>query len=255
LRSHLRLVLRIAQNELVARFAGSVFGAGWAILTPLVLLTIYAVVYLLIFKVRVPSLSGPEYVLLIFVGLVPFLMTSEALVGGVSSVISNKAFLSNTVFPIDLVPVKSVLLSQITMIVGMAVVIIMTLMLGRLSKAIVFMPIVWGLHILFLIGISWILSLINLVFRDLQNVIGLLITWLLIASPIAYTPEMVPPQLKLILLLNPLAYFIVAYQDTIVFGHIPDVGLWLALVGISITTFLIGGFFFAKAKATLIDHV
>ena len=51
----------------------------------------------------------------IFSGLVPYLMTAEALVAGVTSVIANKSVLSNTVFPIDLTPVKAVLTSQATM--------------------------------------------------------------------------------------------------------------------------------------------
>ena len=124
LRSHLGLLFRVTRSEIVARFAGSLLGFGWAVLGPLLLLVIYATVYLLILKVRAPSLSGAEYVVLIFTGLVPFLMSSEALLSGVPSVVSNKAVLSNTVFPIDLVPIKAVLISQVTMVTGMVIVLL-----------------------------------------------------------------------------------------------------------------------------------
>ena len=74
-----------------------------------------------------PGSSAWEYVIFIFSGLVPYLMTAEALVTGVTSVIANKSVLNNTVFPIDLAPVKAVLTSQATMLVGMTV----TLVGGR----------------------------------------------------------------------------------------------------------------------------
>jgi len=255
LRSHLGLLFRVTRGEIAARFAGSLLGIGWAVLGPLLLLVIYATVYLFILQVRAPSLSGSEYVVLIFSGLVPFLMSSEALMNGVPSVVSNKAVLSNTVFPVDLVPIKAVLTSQVTMVSGMIIVLIASVALRKFSSVILLFPLVWALHIMFLIGLLWILSLVNLVFRDLQNIIGVVIMYLMIASPIAYTPEMVPQGMKMLLTLNPLAHFIIAYQDLIVFGRLPRLSTMLVLTTMSVLTFVIGGLFFARAKRTLIDYV
>jgi len=150
--SRRRLLWRVARHELRARYAGSVLGVGWAVVIPLVLLGVYAAVYLVIFQVKVPGLSATEYVLLIFSGLVPFLATSEALVTGVGAVVANKSALSNTVFPIDLAPAKAVLLSQITMVVGFAVITMALAVTGRLSWTMLLVPIVWVLHVLALFG-------------------------------------------------------------------------------------------------------
>jgi lipopolysaccharide transport system permease protein len=253
--SHWRLLWQVSRNELKARYAGSIFGMGWAVLTPLLLLALYAVVYVLVLQVRVPGLSPVQYVLLIFSGLVPFLMTSEALMGGVSAVIANKSVLSNTVFPIDLVPVKAVLLSQIPMVVGFATIIMALLMSGLVSWTIGLLLVIWGLHVLGLIGLVWILSLINLVFRDLQSLMGVSLMGLMIASPIGYTPEMVPASLKVLLILNPLAYFVTAYQDVVILGRLPTWWHWLALAGTSVGVFILGGAFFSRAKRVLIDYV
>lgn len=255
LRSHLWLLLRVTRSEITSRFAGSLLGIGWWALNPLLLLAIYATIYLLVLKVQAPKLSGPEYVVLIFTGLVPFLMSSEALLNGVSSVVSNKAVLSNTVFPVDLVPIKVVLLSQITMVCGLTVILVGKLVLGRPSPFILLLPVVWLLHIIFLIGVVWILSLVNLIFRDLQYIIGIITMYLMIASPIGYTPEMVPPSMTLLLTLNPLAHFIVAYQDLVVFGRVPELNQIVTIITMSFSTFLVGGLFFARAKRILIDYV
>jgi lipopolysaccharide transport system permease protein len=253
--SHHDILWRVARNELAARYAGSLFGVGWALLTPLLMIAIYAVVYLAIFRVQVAGLSAGQYVVLIFAGLVPFLMTSEAIGTGVGSVIANKAVLSSTVFPIDLAPAKAVLISQLTMIVGLTVIVIASAFVGTLTWTAFLVPLVWALHLMALTGIVWMLSLINLVFRDLPNVVTLLLMMMMIASPIAYTPEMVPSALRPLLVANPLAYFVTAYQQVLVLGRLPSFWVGLVLVLMSVGLFTIGGFFFARAKSVLVDYV
>ena len=253
--THHALLWRITRNELKTRYAGSIFGMGWAVLTPLLMIAIYAVVYLVIFRIQIPGLSSAQYVLFIFSGLVPFLMTSEAISLGVGSVVANKSVLSNTVFPIDLAPPKAVLLSQITMIVGLVVILTASIFTKTISWTIIFLPLLWGLHLLALTGLLWILSLINLVFRDLMNLVNLLLMMIMILSPIAYTPEMVPASLKPILIVNPMAYFVVAYQKTLILGRLPGIWNMLVLIIFSVGLFGVGGYFFARAKHVFIDYV
>lgn len=250
-----RLLLRISLSELRTRYAGSLFGLGWAVLSPLLVISIYAVVYLVIFQLRVPSLSPLQYVLFIFSGLIPFLMTSESLGSGVGSVAANRAVLSNTVFPVDLVPVKAVILAQTSMVVGMIVVVTGAALTGSLTWTILLLPVLWLLHIMALVGILWFISLINLIFRDLQNIVNLVVMIWLVASPIAYTPEMVPEGLKLLILLNPFAYFVITYQHVIVLGTIPSAGDLFAVTALGIGLFIAGGYFFHRAKQALIDYV
>jgi lipopolysaccharide transport system permease protein len=253
--SHWKLLWRVSLGELRSRYAGSVFGVGWALLSPLLLIMVYSVIYLVIFHVQIASLTPIEYVLFIFSGLIPFLMTSEALATGVGSVLTNKAVLSNTVFPVELVPVKAVFLAQFTMVVGMAVILIVSVFIGILSWTALLLPVLWFLQIIALIGVVWILSLVNLVLRDLQNIISLIVMILMVSSPIAYTPAMVPASLKVVILLNPLAYFVLAYQQILIMGQLPTWWDCLAIIILSVGLFYAGGYFFSRAKQVLIDYV
>jgi lipopolysaccharide transport system permease protein len=253
--THWKLLWRVARTDLRARHAGSVFGIAWTVVTPLFLLGVYAAVYLLIFQIRVPGLSSSQYVLLIFSGLVPFLMTSEALLGGVSSVVASKTILSNTVFPVDLLPVKAVLISQVTMMVGLLAVVSATAVIEGLSSRLLLLPAIWALHVLALTGVVWVLSLLNLVFRDLQNLISLLLFVVMVASPIAYTPEMVPASLRPLLILNPFSYFVITYQQVLVLAQWPRWQECAVLVGMSFASFVFGGYFFTRIKRFLLDYV
>lgn len=253
--SHWSLLWRVARNEMAARYAGSLLGAGWALLAPLFTLAVYSVVYLLILRVSVPGLTAVQYVLQIFAGLVPLLATSEALMTGVGSVVANRAVLANTVFPIDLVPAKAALLGQGPMVVGMVVVVGAAAATGALHWTAVLLPIVWLLHVLALVGINWMLSLINIVFRDLQNLLGMVVTLIMIASPVAYTAEMVPERLRLFIGLNPFAYFVLAYQDVLVRGRVPSPTVCIAMFVLGTGTFFVGGWFFSRAKLVMVDYV
>lgn len=253
--SHRRLLMRVARNELAARYAGSLLGIGWVIIAPALILLIYATIYLEIFRVRVTGLSPAEYVVYILSGLVPFLSASEAISVGVSSVVANKAVLNNTVFPIDLAPAKAVVTSQGTMAVGMAAVVAGAAGTGRLHWTILLLPVIWALMLAWLLGLVWLLSLLNVVFRDLQTLVTALLMIMLVASPFAYTPDMVPERLRPILALNPFAYFVVAYQQVVVLGIVPSVLHWLGLALLAGGFLWLGSWFFDRAKLSLIDYV
>lgn len=253
--THRRVLYRVTRNEISARYAGSILGAAWLFLAPLLLLIVYSAVYLEIFRLRLPALSRSEYVIYIFAGLVPYLATAEALAGGVVAVVANKQLLTNTVFPIDLAPVKSVLTSIGTLTTGMTIVVIGTIATGRIGLPLLLLPLIILMQLMTLIGLVWILSLLNVVFRDLQNFVAVVLMIVMIASPIAYAPEMVPPRLKVFLDLNPFSYFVFAYQKTTVLDRYPSPYLLSGLIIMTLTTFLAGSWFFDRAKRVIVDYV
>jgi lipopolysaccharide transport system permease protein len=229
--THFRLLLRVVRNDLRARYAGSVLGIGWSIVTPLLILGIYSAVYLYVFQIHtMAGLSGTRYVMFIFSGLVPFLATGEALSLGVTSIVADKALLSNTVFPVDLAPVKPVVTSQVVMATGMTVLLAGVAATGGLHWTVLFLPLLWAAHVVALTGLNWILSLLNVVFRDLQYLIGALLMIMLVASPITYTPQMVPPQLQG--LIDALASFpvVASARELRLSAHPPDGEIGYAVI-------------------------
>jgi homopolymeric O-antigen transport system permease protein len=224
-------------------------------LGPALVLGLYALIYVQIFKIRAPTLSQGEYVLFIFCGLVPLLSTAEAFQSSLAAIVANKAVLASTVYPIDLTPVSGVLVAQGTMAVGLAGIVIGGALLGTLPVTAPLALVVWALLVMGLVGLGWLLALLNVLVRDLQQLITLLIILLLIASPIAFTPEQVPGELKVLILLNPFAYFVRAFQDVLVLGEVPSPLLWLAMVLIASGLFVAGSWVFDRLKLVVIDHV
>ncbi|MHB1418855.1 MAG: ABC transporter permease [Bacillota bacterium] len=249
------LLWQITKNDIRTRFAGSLLGLLWLFFYPLLLLGAYAAVYIFIFKVKFSLFNSNEYVALIFCGLIPFIGFSEALGMGVSSVTSNANLIKNTLFPIELVPVKAVLASQCTQVAGMLMLLITIGILGKWSVWMPFFLIIWILQILFSIGLIWILSSINVYVRDLQNIVSVLILILMLVSPIAYTEDMIPPELRPLLGANPIYYFIISYQSVLMLGHFPRMNIFLILIFFSSFTFILGYWFFMKMKRVFADNV
>ncbi len=242
-------------NDIKTRHAGSVLGIFWLLVYPLLFLGTYAIVYLYIFKVRFQLLTSNEYVALIFCGLIPFLGFSEAVSLGVPSVASSANLIKNTLFPIELVPVKAVLIGQATQVVGTGMLLVVLLFLGKLSIWSPFFLLVWVCQLLFSVGLIWILSSLNVYIRDIQNIISIVILVLMMLSPIAYTEEMVPQGIRHLLALNPLYYMIMAYQSVLMLGHFPPLRIIIPFSIMSIFLFIFGYWFFDRMKQLLSDHV
>jgi lipopolysaccharide transport system permease protein len=234
--------------------AGSLLGSVWLVANPLILLGLYTFIYAVVFGFCPPGMSLSEYVLYIFCGLIPFLGFNNGLMAGVSSLTVNKQILLNTVFPSELLAVRSVLAGSTVMIIGFIIILCAALFIHSLHLTVFWVPLVIILQLMFLIGLSWILSLANLVVRDIQQFLSYAMTLLMIISPIAYTPDMIPAKLRLIIYLNPLAYYVIVFRDLIMNGYISSAKIVVVCVLQSLIAFSVGFFVFQRMKRVFFDY-
>jgi lipopolysaccharide transport system permease protein len=251
---HRRLLQRSLQGELRQKYAGSVLGLAWVVAAPIALMTLYAVVYLYIFRVRPPGMSGPDYVLYLFAGLIPCLGFAESLASGTASLSANRAVLLNTVFPAELIPLRAVLTAQLQTLVGLTLVALAALALGRAGPGLLFLPVAWALLAMFTAGLAWLASLAQLVARDVQQTLTYLSIALLIVSPIGYTPEMAPGAARLLVWLNPLSYFVIGFQEAALHGRLPAPAVLAAMALLAFGSLAFGYWVFARAKRAILDH-
>jgi len=248
-------LLEGVMHDVRQQYTGSVFGVFWAFLFPLLQLGIYAGLYTVIFKIRPSGLTEWTYTLLVFSGLVPLLAFSQALVGATNSLTANKSLLLNTVFPAELIPVRAALSAHVPTLFGLAITLVFGFALGRTSwQGLLLVPIYWVLLLMFAVGLGWILALLSLVARDIQHSIGLILMLVMVLSPFAFTPEMVPETMRVIIYLNPLSYFVLTFQQLICMGTMPDIVPAAGAVILSLCGFFLGFFAFQKTKNVFFDY-
>ncbi|ADU91935.1 Wzm family protein [Taylorella equigenitalis 14/56] len=251
---HRRIIFNTTLRELQSRNAGSILGVFWLVIYPVLFLAMYAFIYLMVFKIRLAIMSPYEYVMLIFCGLIPFLSFAESLSRGVGAVTSNSSLIKNTLFPIELIPVNVVLSSKVILLVGFLMLLGVMIYFHKVGYYYFYLPLVILLQILFTIGVTWIISALNVFFRDLGQIISLVVLMLMMISPIAYTEDMIPQELKSVLYVNPLYYLIVLYQKIFMFNSI-DYKLLGIFAAIALVTFIIGYYFFIKLKGVFSDYI
>ena len=98
------LIWHTTLNDVRMRYIGSVLGLAWAVLNPLLILGLYVVVYLMIFKIQMPGMSSEEYVVAIFAGLIPWFGFSEAVTASLNAIVSNSNLVRTTSFPARIFP-------------------------------------------------------------------------------------------------------------------------------------------------------
>lgn len=163
--NHRRILAATAWNDVRGRYRGTVLGLGWSVIYPITFLGLYAIVYMLIYRIRLPQYTPLQYVLMIFSGLIPFLGFSEALSTGVGSVLSSRGLIKNTMFPIDLIPVKAVIASSVTMYVGLVILLITLWICGIMPSTQALIPAILLLQLVFTVGVVWLLSALNVFFQ------------------------------------------------------------------------------------------
>ncbi len=187
-----RILRTTAYNDLRARYLGTAFGLVWLILYPILFLGMYGTVYSRVLRIEVVGLSNLEYIQIIFCGLVPFIGFSEALSTGVPSVMGNSGLIRNTMFPIELISVKVVLTSSMSMAVSLLLLHLFLWSQGTFHIEQLFVPLFFVVQVIFTIGLVWLLSALCVFLNDIAQLIGIIILFLMIVSPIAYTTEIVP---------------------------------------------------------------
>ncbi len=252
--THAKLLSAITRVELSKKYAGSVLGAAWLVLQPALLLSVYLFVYLVVFKMRFPGFSSLGYVLYVFTGLIPYMATIDAITSGSVSIKQNIHLVKNVMLPIELVPVRAVLVASIGQAVGIGVILIVSALNGSLSVHILWLPLVWGLHLLMLFGMVWILSSVAVALPDISYFINLFLFLLMWVSPIGFTPDMVPKEMAAALYLNPVYYLVEMYRDSLLFGRLPSLFDASVYVVLSLTVFAVGSVFFRAFRGVLLDY-
>ena len=225
--------------------SGSILGNGWIILSPIIFMSIYSAIYLVIFNVRPIGMDRYLYVLYIFSGIMSFLFHSEA----------NKDLLKNPIFPIEIIPFNNVLSSLPNYFFGIILIIIVSILTNNFSLISLTFPLFLMLQLLFISGIVWVFSLIMLIIKDLKNVIAYSNMMLMVLSPIAYTPSMVPESFQFLIWLNPLSYFVISNQYIFTKASFPPLNILIAVFIISFFSFFIGYFVFKKLKFEASNYV
>ncbi|MCZ7593082.1 MAG: ABC transporter permease [Kiritimatiellae bacterium] len=217
--THRELLWNLAARELKLRYRGSALGFLWSVLIPLFMALIY-VIFLRILGGRGVPLAD------IIIGVFAWQYTVQCVNAGLSSITGSANLVKKVAFPRIILPLSATLANTITyamsLIVQFPLVAILFHTTGQhFNPWIALLPIVMVVHIMFNLALALFLAGINVIIRDAQHLVGILLSAWFFVSPVMYNMDFViahvgdHPWAPKLFLLNPLTVIINAYRSVI----------------------------------------
>lgn len=207
---HLPLAWPLAKRDILARYRGSVAGLAWALLAPLAMVAIYALVFQGVFGARWngagAKAGGIDYAARLFAGLMVFTAVAEVAGRATRLMGENANLVKRVVFPLELLCVALVM--QVAVHTALQMLVLAGLLVGfgvgpnwSWLWLLVAWPWVLALQLALAIG----LAALGCYLRDLQHIVPLVMSGLLFLSPVFYPTAAAPEALRWLLQLNPLS--------------------------------------------------
>lgn len=247
------LFWQLTYKEIKARYKQSILGYAWAILVPLLNLVVLSIVFSYVF--RVPTDDVP-YPIFLFVALVPWMFTTNAITFATSSVLANSSLITKVNLPREILPMSAISAKLIDLALT-SLILAFFLIIYNISfnPSLFFVPVIFLVQLALILGISFILSATNVFFRDVENVLGIFLTIWMYLTPVLYSSELIPENLKLLFYLNPMTGLINAYRATVLYGNLPDWPSFLYSVFFAVFILILGWNYFRKRAKYFADVI
>ena len=255
---HRGLIAQLARREVHARYRQSWLGLVWVVLTPLMMLGVYTLVFRHVMRVRWYGLEegNLEFALRIYAGLAVFNFFAECVNRAPTLVLEQPHLVKKVVFPLEILPWAAAVSAS----VGLAVSGVLMMVLAAFSQTglpitVVALPLVWVPLLPLVLGLGWLLAGLGTYVRDVGQLLGMVVSALMFLSPIFFPVEALPESVRSVMLLNPLAWVMTGTREVLLTGHWPDWGALLLLFVTCTLVAMLGAAFFRKARVGFSDVV
>lgn len=247
------LFLQLTLREIKARYKQSILGYGWAILVPLVNLLVLSIVFSNLFRVPTGDIPYPVY---LFVALVPWMFLTNSITLATSSVLANASLITKVRLPREILPLSSISARFLDLFLTSLVLLIFLAFYGvTLSQTVFYLPLIFFVQLMLIVGVSMFLAATNVFFRDVEHMLGVVMMVWMYLTPIIYSPELIPANLRFYFYLNPMTAIVNSYRNVILYKLPPDWGAFSYSVVFSATVLVLGLIYFKNRSRFFADTV
>ena len=250
---HRELLLELVKREIKARYKQSILGYAWVVLVPLINLGVLTIVFS--FLLRIPTGDIP-YPIFLFTALVPWTFTGNSISSATGSLVANSTLITKIYLPREIFPIAAVIAKMVDLVLSAVILVLFLIFFHvQLHITLFWIPIIFLFQVLLVLGVSFILSAMNVFFRDVENVLGVFLTVWMYLTPVIYPPEFIPGQFRPIFNLNPMMGVINAYRNVVLHGVSPPWQSFLYATLFSLGIFIVGYLFFKNRERFFADVI
>ena len=246
------VISSLVAKDFKSRYRNMSLGVLWSLLNPLIMMSVLTFIFTQIF-------GNPDdklYPLTVLCGLVPFNFFSIAWGSGTISLLENSFLIKKVPVPREIFPVASVLSNCLHMLIQIGLLLTAVLIFGRgVNIHWLWLPVIWGLEILFVMGLAFAFSAVNVYVRDTRYVVdsaNVILFWLV---PIFYSFSRIPLKFQAIYRVNPVAALVMMMRAILLDGQEPHIPTLLNMVIVSSVTFGVGLLVFERLKKGFYEYL
>lgn len=259
LRRNRQLISKMTRRDVVGRYSGSMLGLAWSFFNPLLMLVIYTFVFSVVFKSRWGGGAGESksaYAIVLFAGMIVHGLFAECVNRAPTLILANDNYVKKVIFPIEILPWVALGSALFHAVISLMVLLLLQLLLNHnMPWTVVLFPLVLLPLILATMGVAWFLASLGVYLRDVGQVTNIFTTALLFLSCVFYPVSSLPEKYQYWMKFNPLAYIIEESRNTLIFGRVPDFGLWAIYLIISIVVAWFGFAWFQRTRGGFSDVI
>jgi ABC-type polysaccharide/polyol phosphate export permease len=245
------LLYEMTKRDLLLRYKQTVMGFGWAIFTPLLNTAVFSVIFTRVAPIDV----GMPYPLFAFSGLLVWNFFASALRFSVSSLTSNGSLVTKVYFPREIFPFSAIIVCVVDSLVASLVLIALMIYYHvGVGSALLFLPVIGVVLVAFTAGMSLILAIANLYYRDVKYLFEVVITIWMFASSVLYPTSLFGGKIALAVRANPMTPILDAFRGVLLQNTLPSASFYVAAL-ISIVLLALAWLFFHRAEFEFAENI
>jgi homopolymeric O-antigen transport system permease protein len=251
------LLINLVVRDIRGRYIGSTMGVLWNVITPILQLLIYTLVFSTIMRAKLgPDDGTSSFAAFLFCGLIPWNAFAETVQRSTSTIADNSNLIKKIKFPMEILVVYLAISSFIHELIALVIFLGLLVFLGELPGSyIMLLPAVFAVQLVMTVGLSLALSALNVYIRDVAHVVGLVMMIWFFTTPVVFPLGMVPYRLRLIMEINPMTSLVTLYRQLFFLNGAFDVRAFVNLCGFALLFFAVGYAIFMKHKDEFVDLV
>ena len=212
-----KLILNLAKNDFKTRYAGSYLGIVWAFIQPVVTIMVYVMVFTVGFKSG--TTQNIPFTLYLIGGMVPWLYFQEALGAGTGALLEYSYLVKKVVFKISILPIVKLISAMFVHICFVAFAVFVFIVYGYIPDIHIIQIIYYAFAMfVFVQAICYTTSAIVVFFRDLTQIIMIILQVGVWSMPILWDIGIAPAKWQWIFKINPMYYIVSGYRQSLYEG-------------------------------------
>ncbi len=252
LKDYRDLFFFLVWRDIKILYAQTILGFSWAILQPLVEITIFTIVFGKV--ARVPT-EGIPYLLFATVAIIPWQYMSQTMTQSSQSLVTNQNMLGKVYFPRLIFPLTSVLAKLVDFGVSMLI-LITVLIFYRIAPTwnLLFFPLFLVVMMSLSAGVGAWLSAMAIRFRDVKHAMPFVIRMMMYTAPIVYSASSIPEKYRIIYSLNPVVAVIEGFRACFLGTPMPWNFIWPGIIT-AVAILISGVFYFKRTEHVFVDVI